>query len=241
MDIIDPTKNANDEYSNWRELTSQLTNSIKQQEHCYTVSDENIKNCKCSIKKERKDKHLNILTSLQEQISSKIKSLNNIAQERGSSGWLTVLPINQFGFSLSKAEFWDAVYHCGCAKVYTVQHGLSCKKGGFVTLNHNELCDNIGEMLQEVIKRILVSWIKDIFRCKDFWSKCSTPWKQNTQNILWIEWIWEEKRLQPQDSECLTRFVYFSCFLDNRWCKKRMLDVCQTIVSDDINKTKRRT
>ena len=64
MGVIDPTENANDKYSNSRELTSQLTNSIKQQKHRYTVSDENIKNCKSSIKKKGKDKLLNILTSL---------------------------------------------------------------------------------------------------------------------------------------------------------------------------------
>ena len=61
MGIIDPTENANGKYSNSRELTSQLTNSIKQQEHRYTVSHENIKSCKSSIKKKRKDKN-NILT-----------------------------------------------------------------------------------------------------------------------------------------------------------------------------------
>ena len=43
MGTIDPTKNANDEYNNSREMTSQLINSIKQQEHRHTVSDENKK------------------------------------------------------------------------------------------------------------------------------------------------------------------------------------------------------
>ena len=73
------------------------------------MSDEN-KNRKSSIKKKRKDKHLNILASLREQMSSKNKILNDIAQEQGSSNWLTVLPIKQLGFSLAKGEFWDAVY-----------------------------------------------------------------------------------------------------------------------------------
>ena len=67
ISIIDPTENANDEYNNSRELAGQLTKSIKQQEHCYTVSDEIIENCKSSSKKKCKDKHLNILTSLWEQ------------------------------------------------------------------------------------------------------------------------------------------------------------------------------
>ena len=62
------------------------------------------------MKKKRKDKTLNILTSLQEQMPNKYKRLNDIAQARGSSSWLTVLPIKEIEFSLSKAEFWDAVY-----------------------------------------------------------------------------------------------------------------------------------
>ena len=81
--IIDPTENPNDECNNSRELTAQSTNSIKQQEHRYTVSDENIKSCKSSIKKTRKDKHLNILTSLREQMSGKYKRLNDIVEEQG--------------------------------------------------------------------------------------------------------------------------------------------------------------
>ena len=55
MGIIDPTENANNEYNNSREPKSQLTNSIKHQEHRYTVSDENIKNYKSSIKNNTND------------------------------------------------------------------------------------------------------------------------------------------------------------------------------------------
>ena len=51
------------------------------------------------------DKHLNIITSLREQISNKNKRLNDTAQEQGSSSCLTVLSIKQLGFSLLKAEF----------------------------------------------------------------------------------------------------------------------------------------
>ena len=93
-------------------------------------------------------------------MSSKNKRLNDITKEQGSSSWLTVLPIKQL--SLSKAELWNVAYqryglplkrlprHYSCLKVYTVQHALSYKKGGFVTLRRKKLRDNIGEMLQEV-------------------------------------------------------------------------------------------
>ena len=64
---------------------------------------------------------------------------------------------------MSKSDFWDAVRlryglplkrlpsHCGCSKPYNVQHVISSKKSGFVTLRHNELRDNIAEMVEEVI------------------------------------------------------------------------------------------
>ena len=39
------------------------------------------------------DKHLNLLSALREQMSSKNKRLNDITKEQGSSSWLTVLPI----------------------------------------------------------------------------------------------------------------------------------------------------
>ena len=74
---------------------------------------------------------------------------NNIAQEQGSSSWLTVLPIKGLGLNLSKSDFWDAVRlrygltlkrlpsNCDCPKPCNIQHAISCK--GFVTLTHNEL------------------------------------------------------------------------------------------------------
>ena len=69
---------------------------------------------------------------------------------------------------MSKSDFWGAVRlryglplkrlpsQCGYSKPYTVQHAISCKKGGFVTLRQNELRDNIAEMLEEVTSDVQV-------------------------------------------------------------------------------------
>ena len=43
MGIISPIEIANEEYVNLRELTKKLTNLIIQQEHSYTVSEDEIK------------------------------------------------------------------------------------------------------------------------------------------------------------------------------------------------------
>ena len=105
------------------------------------------------------------LSSLRYKMSYIEIRLNAISQEQGSSSRLTVLPNKRLGFNLSKSDFWDAVRltygqpmkrlpsNCGCSRPYNVQHAISCKKGGFVTLRHDELRDNIAEMLEEVTSK----------------------------------------------------------------------------------------
>ena len=168
MGIIIPIEIANEEYINLRELTTKLTHSLIQQEHKYTVSEKEIKDCRTSIQKKRITKQQNTLNLLRETMTYMEIRLNDISQEQGASSWLTVLPIKQLGFSLSKSEFWDALRlryglplkrlpsHCGCSKPFNVQHALSCKKGGFITLRHNELRDTIAEIVKEVSHDVTV-------------------------------------------------------------------------------------
>ena len=89
-----------------------------------------------------------------------------IARGSGASNWLTSLPIEEEGFHLNKKEFWDAIsirYNwpipflptiCVCGKPFDMSHSLSCKKGGFVTLRHNEVRDLTAEMLHEVCRNV---------------------------------------------------------------------------------------
>lgn len=79
---------------------------------------------------------------------------------------MTSLPIKELGYNLNKEQFWDAIRirynwtlpklpsECACGAKYTIQHALSCKKGGFVTLRHNEVRDLTGMLLEEVCKDV---------------------------------------------------------------------------------------
>ena len=76
-----------------------------------------------------------------------------LAKERGASSWLTSLPLEEYGFSLHKSAFrdgsgfevWVALWG-----IFLVQHVLSCPKGGFPSIQHNEARDTLSCRMSEV-------------------------------------------------------------------------------------------
>ena len=75
---------------------------------------------------------------------------------------LTVLPIEEHSFLLTKFEFHDALClrygwrpaflpdFCPCEDHFSVDHLLSCPTGGFPTLKHNETRDIVANLLDNV-------------------------------------------------------------------------------------------
>ena len=86
----------------------------------------------------------------------------DLATEKGASSWLTSLPIDEFGFALHKGAFHDALAlrygwqpartpsNCTCGTKFTIEHSLSCPRGGFPTIRHNEIRDVTVNLLSEV-------------------------------------------------------------------------------------------
>ena len=86
----------------------------------------------------------------------------NLAKEKGSSSWLTALPLTEYGFTLHKGAFHDALAlrygwtpdrlpsKCACGASFSVEHTLSCAKGGFPLIRHNEIRDLTATLLTEV-------------------------------------------------------------------------------------------
>ena len=91
-----------------------------------------------------------------------------LAGEKGASSWLSVLPIREFGFTLHKRHFVDALclrygwlpvdlpVHCVCGEKFSVEHALSCLKGGFVVGHHNEIRDFTTSILTEGCKDVSI-------------------------------------------------------------------------------------
>ena len=99
---------------------------------------------------------------------------------------------------MPKSDFWDAVRlryglplkrlpsHCGCSKPYNVQHAISCKKGGFVTLRHNELRDNIAEMREEVTSDVNVEPALQLLSGEEIKGSQSDEARSDSVRGFWI-------------------------------------------------------
>ena len=86
----------------------------------------------------------------------------DLAKEKGASTWLTALPLVEHGFTLHKGAFRDALAlrygwtpsempsMCTCGSKFSVEHALSCAKGGFPSIRHNEIRNLTATLLTEV-------------------------------------------------------------------------------------------
>ena len=72
-------------------------------------------------------------------------------RDKGASSWLNVIPIEEHGLALNKQELRDSLClrynlplpdlpsYCASGEMFTVNHALSRKKGGFVAQRHDTI------------------------------------------------------------------------------------------------------
>ena len=92
------------------------------------------------------------------------KRLVKISTEKVVSNWLTMLPVTERGFELSKRQLWDWVSlrycweitniptFCPCGSKFDIQDSMNCKKGGFVSIELNDLRHLAAKVVSEVCK-----------------------------------------------------------------------------------------
>ena len=130
---------------NSSKITSELT-ALQ-----YDIIKDNLKKPKTEINKSIEGNHKNVIERSTTEMNDKEKRLVDISTQTGVSNWLTVLPITEFGFELSKQQFWDSIRFRYCWEIsslptscpygskFDIQHILSCKKVAFIYIRHNDL------------------------------------------------------------------------------------------------------
>ena len=103
---------------------------------------------KLNVRKQRQEESRSMVSNIKPALSDSLKHAMELAQEKGASTWLTSLPLDEFGFSLHKGAFRDALalrygwlpsntpINCPCETHFSVEHALSCPKGGFPSIRH---------------------------------------------------------------------------------------------------------
>ena len=139
------------EYLNSKLMTQNLAEHIYNQESVYkedwTKTEKSVK----TVLENKQQFHDQNRADLYNNLSVKEQRIIDLASEKGASSWLTSLPLESCGFTLNKQEFHDAMLLrydfrikdiasvCACGDKNNVNHTLICKKGGFVSLRHNNL------------------------------------------------------------------------------------------------------
>ena len=126
------------EHASSLQVTSPLVEHIVAQTH--QLPDESlIESGRLAVKRGRAEELSGTAENLKQIVPRKTKRALDLAQEKGSSVWLTVRPRQEQGFNLSKREFRDAVKLCydwpfddipsicACGENFTVDHAMICK------------------------------------------------------------------------------------------------------------------
>eukprot|EP00794_Sanderia_malayensis_P011438 gene11438-biopygen9117 len=145
LGIPDLTKTAAFEYDASKSITEQCTkNTIRQNNPVVEGNDYALVNS--DITKKKSEYYASIIAFLRENMTSSQCKAYEIACSDGASIWLSSLPLKSKHFHLSKREFPDGIFlkytrnlknlpsECVCKAKFSVDHALSCKIGGFVTL-----------------------------------------------------------------------------------------------------------
>ena len=147
LGITNPSKISYREYHNSRILTQEGSQLIKSQDLSYDVDQIKLKEIKNEIKCVRSKQYQDILTKVKQTLEndrSRLKLLDS-SIEPTAYNWPTTIPLMEHDFYLNMTTFWDSIrigYYiplkyllskCVCGQIFSVEHALSCKNGGFIS------------------------------------------------------------------------------------------------------------
>ena len=147
------------------ETTAPLVDQIMSQQH-QLPDDSAVNLAKQTFRHKREEDAKEKVRSIYQRAPDNLKKTLDLSSEKGSSVWLTVVPLHELGFNLNKREFRDAIKlrydwpieniptRCVCGDIFSVEHSMVCKKGGFIIQCHNELRDLEADLLSMVCKDV---------------------------------------------------------------------------------------
>ena len=155
LGLHDPSSLSTESFQSSKHITAPLVALIISQDLEKTPDYDTIS----TIKKGNRQLQDEKTRTVYDQLTPELKQCVDLSKEKGSSSWLSVLPLEKHGFYLHKGEFCDALFlHYGwmlnntplmhirgvlfkCGAKFSVNHAMTCHMGGFPTIRHKEIRD----------------------------------------------------------------------------------------------------
>ena len=173
MGIPKPEEWSDFEFEASKKVTEKLKAIIIRQDFDTNINATEIVAVKREVKHEKEMLWKTKYESIHAGLNTSTKWALDNAQQKAASSWLTSLPITWLGFVLNKQEFKDSISlrcnwhidnvpnYCGCGSANDIDHCLTCRRGGYVVMRHNQIRDTITNVMKEVRHDVQVEphWI----------------------------------------------------------------------------------
>ena len=157
---------ANQEFDASRKISEPLCNFLLNHNLRYFELKADQLTQNSSVQSLKRDLYSGNSSEVHQLLSASLQMAVKLAVEKGASSWLTAIPLDEYGFALQKSAFQDAIAlrygwlplrtpaNCVCGTSFSVEHALSCPKGGLPSIRHNEIRDLTAKLLTEVCSQV---------------------------------------------------------------------------------------
>jgi len=168
LGLPEPSSLCDIELSASRNICEPLCNSISNRSLPFAEVSSAQLHRKLLTGKRKAEEFSSLSSALRENFDESLRYAVDFASVKGASSWLTALPLQVHGFALHKSAFLDALALrygwlplrapslCACGSSFSVEHALSCPKGGLPSLRHNDIRDLTASLLTEVCSQVTV-------------------------------------------------------------------------------------
>ena len=149
-------------------MTRDLVDKIVHQHASEHVPPTETKAAKVEIHERKKEREEEKVNWVKQQLTPQKLKLYDAITEKGASNWLNALPLKEHDFYLNKQTFWDTILlryglplprlpmKCVCDSHFDVEHALTCKRGGFISIRHDEVRDFTADLLSETCNDVAI-------------------------------------------------------------------------------------
>ena len=221
--------------------TAPLVEKIVSQVH-ETPDDTVVSALQQSVRREKNEVLRTRLHEIKNSLTLKTQRAVELASEKGASNWLTVIPIDEMGFTLNKGEFRDALklrYDweiadkpsiCVRGDVFNVDHAMVCRRGGFIIQRHNELRDLEADMLSMVCNDVEIEPVLQELTGESLPSGANRA--PDARLDIHARGVWERKGQRSS----MYGYVTPTLILTETWTSSRYTSSTRTIRRDCIRK-----